>query len=548
MSQSRVLLEISRGQMKVAVQRGSTYERTASRPIDLPAGEAWEDAFRALVPELAALVAQLGISQSRVTVLYWSPSAATGVFSCARVAGRKECLAAARLALEERAGFSIESNPSSVMVLTDDQPTKGGQADHRHSIGVADLEEAAKAVEETVRASGLIPVELVPIEVPPLVFCVRRVIEVSRSGVAVVLHVGRDCSTLAGAAYGRMRFVRTIAIGTESLVSRLTRDIPAADGGERSIVLEPASARELLMKWGIPAPEEIIDKASHLTGRSVLPLLQPVLQRCTVEIKQSLRFGFDEKERELVHLVGMGGGRTIPHLTEIIGEQCGMQQLACDPGSLAEGPDDCWLRDPCRGINLLPKAAVARTERVALGRGICIGTGAALLLMGAEATLTRMEFRHQEAENAAMTLRLESVGPALEMRRRLIDTEHGLVSAQQRRVAGMGPHVSWESVLAMLSQETPDNIRLQEVQLVIEGGVPICRIRAETPLDQASQSVKSYLERLTSVPIVSSCRLGATQRNDAALRPVQQFEMTLVLVPLPHSTPVAGAMVEGSLP
>src|SRR5690606_4609621 len=92
------------------------------------------------------------------------------------------------------------------------------------------------------------------------------------------------------------------------------------------------------------------------------------------------------------------------------------------------------------------------------------------------------------------------------------------------------------ALLAMLAHRTPSAVRLAEIELAYEGGRPVCRLRGRAQMEggeDPSRTVKSYLDTLAAVPIVSACRLGATQRAEMNGTIVQSFDMTLSLVGMP---------------
>src|SRR5262249_38213525 len=126
-------------------------------------------------------------------------------------------------------------------------------------------------------------------------------------------YFGEHSSVLAAMMNGRLCFVRTLGLGVDALVDALTRPIRVRQGPEGfrpRVTLERGAARDLLLAMGVPGPDVVVDPQRGIDGSAVLPLLQPVVQRICIEVKQSLRFGMEEaagKAPVRLTIVGPGG-------------------------------------------------------------------------------------------------------------------------------------------------------------------------------------------------------------------------------------------------
>jgi Tfp pilus assembly protein PilN len=356
---------------------------------------------------------------------------------------------------------------------------------------------------------------------------------------------------LAAACRGRLRIAREIALGTESLVEALTREIRPAGGGI-PITLTSEKARELLWRVGVPTREATVVESSGLTGDALLPVMQPVLQRWVVELRQSLRFGLEEAERAGATLHGLGAGSGVPRLTKVIADQMGLALAgvtgAAGTNDSKAGAISSFLECP-PGVGMLPRTL--RTERAVrrLRRGLLLGAGAAVALIATDAVMTRMELTRRTADLAQAQTKLEASKSATALRDQVVAAQGGLVAARQRMAVRLGSLPAWDAAMAMLSKQTPPTIKLSEVHLGFDSGHPYVRLAGRTVLGSQGDSnalLKSFMDTLAGVPIVHACRLGATQRSDTDAGPIQTFEMTLTLVEMPAGSFSQGVSVAGA--
>ncbi len=539
MAKNRVVIELSPTRLEVALIRGESIAASKSQRLNIPNyAEAWPGALDAIQPQLAAMVKELGAQGAQATILYSSPTAATGVFSCAEGAGAVGVGRAAQLALAEAAGFALDSNPHDLERLTTDKPGDASIAAQVHTLGIADTEPTAQALAEWLARSGLEPLALVPIDVPGTVAAVETALRLATgASVALVLFAGEHGSALAAASAGRLRFIRQIGIGTESLVAVLAREIRAGAEG-RTVTLNHDSAAKLVLASGIPERNQILDAERGITGDAILPLVQPILQRCVVDIKQSMRFGLEEKEREGATLHGIGPGARVPRLLKLISDQTGLVSGPADqnPASNPTGNLAAWVGGRAMRVNLLPRGLRAQKTSRRVRRALWVGVGVALALVGADTVMTRIDLARETDAAAKLKQRLEVAKSATAIQDKLTGIQGGLAVAKQRLGAKLDAIGDWDAVMAMVARQTPAAIRLTQMQFTYDSGKPACHLVGHAPLSGQTDSnaaLKAYMDALTATPIVRTCRLGATQRGEGDNGPVQNFEMTLLLVELP---------------
>jgi hypothetical protein len=549
---TRVIIEISPTRLELVVLKGDAVGASRAARLSVPGyADNWPGVLSGLGTQLSALVGELGASGAEATVLYHSPTAATGVFACAEAAGAAGAQRASRLALSETASFKLESNPSALERLWTDKSTDPANPAQAHTLGIADTEATTKAIADWVTQSGLTLTALIPVEVPGTVAAVDAALRLATpESVALVLYAGEHGSTLAAASPGRIRFIRQIAIGSESLVAVLAREHKStAEAG--TATLDAQAAAELLTSAGLPERGRAFDAARGIMAEAVLPLIQPILQRCVVDIKQSLRFGLEEKERETATLHGMGPGGRIGRLIPLIAEQAGLRATKPAEPHACDGNIHTWMTAGRRlTINLLPRGLRAEMTSRRIRRALWAGVGVALAVVTADTFVTRASLTQEKKAGESLKQRLDAAKPATSIQERLVATQSGLESARQRLAGKLDSTGAFDGAMAMISGCTPASIRLTQIHFTFDNNKPVCRLTGHAPLaagEDSNAALRGYMDALTAVPIVRACRLGATQRGEGDHGPVQNFEMTLVLVELPaQPRPPASSLTEAA--
>ncbi|MBX3356896.1 MAG: hypothetical protein KF745_00560 [Phycisphaeraceae bacterium] len=512
-------------------------------------GDNWPGVLRGLSDPLANLVQQSGLVGAAPTVVYVAPTSAVGVFSCPASAGKASAATSAMLGLAGVCPFPLEGQPSGVRHLGTDKPGADGAAGVQvHNLGAADTDASVQAIADLCGRAGLAPICFIPAAAAATADAVRLALEASaKGGVHAVFWLGTQVSVLAVANAGRLRLVRNPSLGTDLFVEALIRPIRARSSDSQpprdAVTLTRDQARELLARAGIPAAEQVVDEARGIHGAGLLPLMQPVLQRLSVEVKQSLRFGLEDAEREALSLSLAGPGSLLPNLPQTLARQTG---LSLGAEQTSSDRDAHGLAAAVRaGESVLPilrpfsmeQASTFRTTR----RTVWVGLAAAAAVVAADIGTSWMALSHanervtqlknQVARDSATTP--EQV--AAEAAREKVLALREAISTQ------MGDKVDWSAFLTLLADTTPENIRFSSVEVGFSGR-RACTLTGY--LDgasgaEAASALQAYMSSLAAVPLVANVSLGTTQRSQRDGRPVQQFELSVLLLGLPSNTVIS---------
>lgn len=560
MSAPRVIIELSPSRLTVA---RSGKDGLTARAVRFPVGE-WGDRWPAALSDLAGplkhLVDELQCAGGQALVVYTAPGAVATVFSCPASVGKAGATSAASLNLASVAEGALADNPHQLVPLWTDQKSKPADApeaaptpvaplpEQIHTLGIVERETTAGAMNAWVQGAGLRLEGLIPADAAAVWQVVQTATGPMGEGVSanVVLWLGEHASVLAAGTPRKLMFVRTVAIGTESFVDALTRPIRPRTEGAEPVQLTREQARTILASVGIPSFDQTLPGPHELTGASVLPLLQPVLQRLATEAKQSIRFGLPERDRATARAVLIGPGRGVPQLATAI-ERLSQIRLAADLTAVMPESGAMIVAEHAEALpRLLPRQAADSKLSRGLRIAAAVGAAASLGLTGVEYFSVHSAIK-QDSERLQQVLANDTGGQAAVEQRDRAGAATGALAALDQRIARtLGSRPDWAAVLAALSRETPSEIEIASLAFSNDpatGAAPLARVSASAwtgPSADAAPVIAGFVQRIGALPIVSGVRLGSTQRVITNTREGQNFDVQIELVGLPLG---AGAIV-----
>ncbi|MCA9309931.1 MAG: hypothetical protein KDA21_01930 [Phycisphaerales bacterium] len=543
-----ILLTPSR--LVVALARGSRLRSTVITHLDRNQwDDAWAGGFKGLDEPLQAALAELGVTRARARVFYRSPAALSETFAAP---GRgSAALSAARLALADSAPFDLRENPSAVAPL---MTWKEGRGARTLMLLAADSGEFVAGLEAWLTRHGCEIKGAVPLDAAGTIAALDTIRRIRSEVPVVCLRLGEHGSTLSCMTGQRLDFLRPVQIDIHLLVEALTRPIQPRDQRTEVVTLDAWEATSLLFRVGVPAGDDLIDEQRGLHGYDILPALQPALQRCAVEAKQSLRFSLGEEQRRAAVFVITGPGASIPNLQPLMAGQLGLGELAApdrpttafDPFESGTAGGDLWdaQRLTPASLGLLPLAVKQERGRGRVRNLMAAGTALAVVTGGGEAWLTWTDLQQTRAD--LHEIRAE-VGAREEQREQLEETQlrMGALRAVEREIHTLsGVQPAWDAVLSELSLLTPVNVDLVSIEAVNDRGenrsvVWISGYFIEGSGDAAAASLASWVHQLQASPLFADAMLGTTQRAVLGERTAQHFEIELSILPIPEQLAAA---------
>ncbi len=560
---SAVVISLTPDALEGAHVVGARVTRTARQPLDRERwSEAWEDGLLEFDGALASVLRELGVRKgTRVSVLVQSPSDAVEISSFPSAG--PDAVQAAMLRVEERVVVTESRAVSDGMVVAHDE---ADGAPRTHVLACAADNAAVQAVFGWVSRSGNRLEGHVPRAVVPLV----RTLEAAEDEQDCVAFCYLDWSTatIASMFDGSLAFVRTFNAGYQSLaeayargVARLAAKETEQEDGEEIPTLDMSKGADLLIENGVPSREARIGEANNPYRSSVAPLLASVMQRLSVEIKQSVRYGVRQVEQRPRRLVLLGPGARIPGMAALLSETTeldvelhpSVEARSVELGAFSEGTTEhAFATDLDVDVSLIPIAAVERLA--AAGRSSAVRAGAILavgLLVG-EAGLIALE----RTQIGVETQRLQS--ELLEVRARSEAIERAAAQIEELNVASfasstlVGDQPSWSAVLGDIGARTPGEVNIRDVRAFYEGRSPMVAISgfaSDDPNARSGGTLGSYIDTLKASPLVERVELGTTRTETHDGVSTRSFSVTCYLraVPFEVAHPQVYAGVRPSL-
>lgn len=497
---------------------------------------AWSARLAPLDAPLRSIIAAIGHARLPVTVLHHSPTCVADVFSCpSRGRAARD---AALLALADHAGFPLEDHPHDTVLLANDH---AGSPRQSHLLLTAEHDDTSSAIVEWLGRSGLHAQSIIPIAATHLRSAVDQTMAEAKSGAKVLLRIGEHTAHLTAAVGGQLKLVRQVSLDIQTLVEALTAPISVRiPGGSAAVATEITlsrdEARAALFHAGIPERDKMFEPERGITGGSVLPALQPVLQRALVEVRQALRFGLDDPERTTAQFLVIGPGAAIPRLGEVLAAQlCLAHALPTAQIEFRSDLEDALRQLPRVDVNLLPRTAATQAGFRRFRIALIAGCTAAFVTGGIDTALTLQQIRDADQATCTLKASAEQAQKFLEARAAVAGRTAAINGVVLAAADACGQTPDWAAWLRELALITPPDVRLLDINMLADGQTPRCELRGVASAESGSSDVSAYVQKLQASPLVSRVALGATQRGSsgASAEGSVDFQLTVSLVAVP---------------
>lgn len=513
--------------------------------------------------ELASVVRDWAAAGESVRVLYAGPSLRFKLEDYA-VSSPSQACDAGRLSAVESVGTSVDRIVSSAVCLGRDA---SGESPRYHVAAAADRADVIEAIIQLIEQAGLTFQSATPVEACLIARLVRTSLA-DRDAPRARLYIGRNASHLCIGVMGRLVFSRRIPFGVDSLIAALQRPI-RVEGRHEPVQLDEAAARQIIATHGLPAADTIVETAHAIRGAQVHPLLQPVLQRFIVELRQSLRFGSDEDVGEQLIIECLGPGRVLPGLLQEL--EAALETPVCaeassetstgEPGTEQIRPvfdalqDDSFLDALC----LLPQRVVRQRTANRLRNWLWTGAAAAIVLIAIDAVRWNARLNQVERQVevfAAQSADLESLR-AVSIR--MMDAIKDIATLEQAIQLQAERHVDFHALLGELSRLTPESIRFtttsfNRVERRMTGQlIGIARSDAAPERDEAAPArteLRALVAQLREHPFFENVTLGTVTFGHIEGIPGERFEIRfdIASAPEPDDRPLVKVLQDGATP
>lgn len=500
------------------------------------------------------------------TVLYRSPTQAVDLVSLA-LGSRSEACAAAKLGIFDAVQYSPTSAVCEAVVVGRDRTRGDGQSRQYHIVVAADREDIANAIVQLVEAAGLRFACATPCDAIVLAKLAESSLQCAANtgNEIATLYIGDYNSHFLYASNGSLCFSRKVNLGVRSMAEVLARPFRCErrSGAGNSAVddsmvrLSECEALAILHKHGLVNRTAKVHEELGLHCYDLLPLIQPMLQRSIVELRQSLRFGVPDEAREGITITCTGPGSSVPGLAELIATEIEVSVVRDGANDTGDNTESGAVDSPlhfdasdakfCEEMNLQP-VPMAQSRRVSrLKRWMWTGAAAAIAVIAFDAV--RFTARAAEARRTAdaLTSRAASDEALRATAKRLMTSMEHMKQLDQLIEQEIGARVDFRAALHELSRITPRSVRYTNVsfrrsQGVMTGSLSGFAVQASNELQ--STELRSLVEALRESPLFANVVLGSVQFTSLGDRSGEQFETSLhALAARANATPTNVAYV-----
>jgi hypothetical protein len=552
-SSTTVAIELLSDRIDVATIKGGRVLNSRRIPVELASDPTnWAKGVRDTVGSLRSAVEEMGVTGAPARLLYRSPTQAVDLASFELRSAGQAC-AAAKLPCLEALPYAEASALCEAVTVGRD---RSGPNRRWHVIVAAERIDVARTMVETLEAAGLKFESAVPIDAAIMAGLVSRALNHAGPQHGW-LHFGKHSSFFIIGGQGRVSFARSIALGVETIVQSLTRPIRLPD--EEAVELDHETAKQIVHEHGIPDTDEPVHDAPMLTRRHIMPQIQPVLQRYVIELRQSLRFGLPEKERDSIDITVSGPGSTIPGLSELVAWELKLK-IAPDPqyasfdyrvpaGKGSELLDALNDQAFLQCVNLQPGDTASRRHIDHLRRWMWAGAATALAVVALDGF--RLQSRLGDARRDAETL-----GAAVAEHKSLEKTHQKLIAAlgamgelEQVMFEEIGVRADLRAILHELSRLAPESVRLNSMRFNREDNWIKAKLygQAAQIAGTGRTELEPFIEAIKNSPLFDNAVLRNVEVGRVGAQEGQRFEATfqVVLAPDPDELPDLAANAEG---
>ncbi len=540
-----VAIELLPDRVDVVHVRGGRIADSKRLPIELPSDpSAWCKALRAASGTLKQAVADLGATKLRAVVLYRSPTQAVDLASMEM---RSAHQAADAASLDCLGGLSYHMD-NAVVATSVVGRDLAGEGRKTHVVVAADRIDVLTAIVDFVTSAGLRAEHIAPIDAVINAAMAQRAL---RRGLPLQawLYIGQHSSFFVIAGEGRVHFGRGLSLGLETLARTLTRPIRVR-GRDEPVELDLDTALTVIHQVGVPRGEQVVYEPLGLTGTQLRPLVQPVLQRYIVELRQSMRFALPDGDFRDLPLTLLGPGGRLPSFDELLEEELGVRPQRSDDGEAFDrtvpgGPkselhDALANRSALRDLTILPPAVAGKRRAAELRRCMWAGTAVALLLVALDAVRLNKQVEQARIYADSLASQMEQDEALTSTRLKLTNASAALKSLEDAISRERSACVSFRAVMHELSKVTPESVRLINLTFSTREGQSQCALRGYAKRAMAARGgtpgdseLKQFIERLKMSPLVSGVTLLNVERAELGGDPAESFQASMDLISIP---------------
>jgi len=489
--------------------------------------DAWKSGLQDYDDALRELTNRLGVPRGVGALVAFESETSVSEAQAIPDGDIQNALASVRLAMCER--LSLPRRSESVCTKRVFAASREKGKSSGIAIVAASSEVDVDKIQAWIERSGLQCAGIVPTGALLLNEVARASKTSSADGLQVVVHVDNYRSSLCVMMEGRAELLRTFEIGLSNLGEAIIR---AADGcaKQNQLMNTQACVLEHLQTHGIPQRDMDYIAELGLSSNSVLPLLQPVLQRLCVEIKQSLRMVARRSGGAIARLELRGPGASVPRLRDAIA-----QSIDADAGTEGGVQEDmsvegCLHRGGWRELALSTAKVQAAAGYSRFRRAITCGAILGIVALGGESVHYLRVSADLDSQIRSMNRQLQQVRDFRTMSETAVEMDARLGKGHALLDEFLGSQPYWNAVLTALTKSAQSRVELTEIRGIGERNGASVLIYGVADASEGSTSLTDYIEELKTYSLGKSVEVESRLLIELDKSPVYQFRLRMTLI------------------
>ncbi|GEM_PF-5589058 len=528
MSLSRQRLIVSLFPNRVAAGVFQSGQRKRVESIELNSSDwqsAWSSALTPYDPALRQLLARLRLpANAPITVLYHSPTAIIRIDENRGTKAEAEAAALLR--------FDQSNEGSSTIRAAEAMARSAKSRDDWIVVTVSEREETANAIYTWVARCGGALRDIQPTQAAVLEDAFQAVQATPQRKAACV--IDQEWSAVVAGDKEGIELARIFELGYRLLTDAYAS---AYRPGEP---LSHTEAERALMSIGVPTKRGSVPDQVR---QDLLPRIAPIVQRLSVEIKQTLRYGLSQGDPPDT-LTLEGRGAAIPEIASVLAEGVDMHVKTNPPNPHADQPDafttesteHAFAVRQTRRLALRPSPAVVEQGISNIKRAMLLGASAAMIAIAGEFAWVKHQHRGLDPAFEAISGEIASI---VRVNEEIVNAS-GLATTVGRCAAAIEDNSSVqpdiEEAMGVISHAAGEHTRLSgvEFQLGREGATLTLTGHAEGASEEdAAASLQDMVGFIESQPSIEHVEIGAVSSSTGETpgSAIRRFSLTAHLKP-----------------
>ncbi|MCH8823985.1 MAG: PilN domain-containing protein [Planctomycetes bacterium] len=527
----------------IIARNGQSIEVAQRIPIKLDTDPvAWIKDLRGIGELLKEVVQENNLEGTPTYVVYDSPTQVVDLVEL-NISSPSQAREAAIISCAEAIPYSLDAAVTEAIVIGRDPSDDDPQT---HVLLVADRQDIATAIVDMIEEAGLDFQTATPLQATVIAKLAGASLRNSQTYQGW-LYVGNNSSFFIVAGQGKLRFGRNINIGLETLVESLTRPI-FSTGQTPTVELDLATARKILHTHGVAYGDDVVIMQPRLTQNQIVPLMQPILQRLVVELRQSLRFGLPQSQDEPITLAITGPGCNVPGFASLLGQELNMPVTvdSCyadyDYSCPSSPGNDAVIatnnRPFLERMSLQPPDVAQQQTTTHIRRWLSVSLVVALAIVVMDTLSMELRLNGLRAQESAIAGQVAIIDSLRKTKMQLASAVEDMAKLNTTIADQIGSYYDFKSILQDISLLTPQSIQLMNLALRRGSDGLIVTIDGFAIADDVSEQkseLEAYIESLKQSPLFADVLLKNVQVAVVNGSSGDRFEASFHAIELPTS-------------